>query len=111
MGSIVFILIPLLIVAETVEQLLYRAASGKTGRQRYLTFYAPAIALHLLRLAAWLAVLRTVKLSVALPLTAMTFATIALGGRVVFGERVDRRRWTGIALVGAGFVLISTFGR
>ena len=102
------ILIPACILCETAEQLLYRGARDRPRIKRYSLFLTPAILLHLLRLAIWLAVLRVVPLGIALPLMGLNYVTIALGGRAIFRERVDRRRWAGIALVLAGFLLIST---
>lgn len=99
-------LVAFCILAETVEQMLYRAVGKRLApAARLLT---PAIGLHLVGFLAWLELLRLLPLGVALPLTALTHVTIAMAGKIFFGERVDARRWVGIFLVMAGFSLVAT---
>ncbi|MBV8780114.1 MAG: EamA family transporter [Phycisphaerae bacterium] len=97
----------LCVVSETCEQLCYRAGSGGCSAGMRNAFIGGGVALHLMRLAIWIALLRTFPLGIALPLTGLNFVTIALASWLIFGERVDRRRWMGIALVLGGFVLVA----
>jgi len=97
------------IACETVEQLLYRGGTHRTGWQKFGGFIAPAIAFHLLRISLWLWLLRRLPLGVALPLTGLTSVTIALSAGSIFHEPVGRRRWIGIGLVFAGFVTVTAY--
>ncbi len=49
-------------------------------------------------------------LGIALPLLGANYVAIALGGRLIFHEQIDRRRIIGIALVIIGFVIVSAQG-
>ena len=49
---------------------------------------------------------RSTPLGVLLPLMGANFVTVAIAGRVLFGEQITRRRAVGIALVAIGFVLV-----
>src|SRR5207237_322444 len=93
------------ILIETGEQMLYRMG----GRQpnRYFAFVIPAVMLNLVSLALWLVVLRYMPLGQALPLLAANNVTVAVAGRALFGEIINRRRRIGILLIVCGFVLVS----
>jgi undecaprenyl phosphate-alpha-L-ara4N flippase subunit ArnE len=97
------------IVGVTIEQLLYRGSTDRTGLRKFGGFIAPAIVFHVLRIALWLWLLRRLPLGVALPLTGLTSVTIALAAGYIYREPVGRRRWTGIALVFAGFVMVTAY--
>src|SRR4051794_7408357 len=100
-----FLLILLCIAIETIEQCFYRRAGRKSSS--FIPTVLPAIALNLLGLAIWLVVLKSVDLGRALPLLAANNLTVALAGKWLFGEKVDLRRWVGIVLIIAGFVLVA----
>jgi drug/metabolite transporter (DMT)-like permease len=55
---------------------------------------------------ALLAVLSTDNVSLVVPVTALSYAAGALGGRFFLGERVTRRRWAGVLLVCFGVALV-----
>jgi drug/metabolite transporter (DMT)-like permease len=96
------------VVLETFEQIFYRLAGRvENNRTQYWKHVAPAVAAHIVRLACWYLLLSSVKLGVAIPLLGVNYLAIALTGRLVFGERVDARRWLGTALVVAGFTLVA----
>jgi multidrug transporter EmrE-like cation transporter len=104
----VFLLIAACVILETFEQIFYRLAGRvENNRAQYWKHVAPAVAVHFTRLAFWYVLLGTVKLGVAIPLLGVNYIAIALTGRLVFGERVDARRWLGTALVVAGFTLVA----
>ena len=96
----------LCILLETSEQLSYRAGADRT-HWAARACVGLGILFHVVRLPMWIAVLRSCPLGIALPLTGLNFVTIALASQRLFGERVERRRWWGIGLVMAGFVLIA----
>lgn len=109
MNHLLGILLVLLCVAfETLGQLLYRAGS-RARTHRHLIILG-GVVLHILEMVSWLTVLRFLPLGVALPLMGANYATIALAGHWIFGERCDRRRWSGVALIVAGFVLVARSG-
>jgi uncharacterized membrane protein len=92
------------ILIETIEQSLYRLAGIRP--RRWLRYVAPAIVLHALGLMLWLNLLNRRPLGELLPLMGANFVTVALAGRIFFGERLTVRRLAGIALVTFGFVLV-----
>jgi drug/metabolite transporter (DMT)-like permease len=55
---------------------------------------------------ALLAVLSTENVSLVVPVTALSYAAGALGGKFFLGERVTTRRWTGVLLVCLGVALV-----
>jgi uncharacterized membrane protein len=93
------------VAIETIEQTLYRFAGTHAGRRK-ARFIVPAVLLHALGLMVWLNLLNKRPLGEVLPLMGANFVTVALAGRVLFGERLTRRRLLGIALVVAGFALV-----
>jgi drug/metabolite transporter (DMT)-like permease len=66
------------------------------------------VGLGLMTLAflALLAVLAIENLSFVVPVTALSYAVGALGGRLFLRERVTRARWTGVLLVCIGVTLV-----
>lgn len=55
----------------------------------------------------WLAVLSRASLSFAYPFAAITYVLIVLFDRLVLHEDVGALRWSGVALIVAGIVLVS----
>jgi drug/metabolite transporter (DMT)-like permease len=57
---------------------------------------------------ALLAVLSVENVSLVVPVTALSYAGGALGGKFFLGEQVTRRRWAGVLLVciGVGLVIM-----
>jgi drug/metabolite transporter (DMT)-like permease len=57
--------------------------------------------------ALWLVGLQRVDLSYAYPLVSLGYVLVAILAMVVFHEKIDRGRWTAIAVIGLGVVLIA----
>jgi drug/metabolite transporter (DMT)-like permease len=55
---------------------------------------------------ALLGVLSMENVSLVVPVTALSYAAGALGGKFFLGEQVTRRRWTGVLLVCVGVALV-----
>jgi drug/metabolite transporter (DMT)-like permease len=55
---------------------------------------------------ALLAALSMENVSLVVPVTALSYAAGALGGKFFLGEQVTRRRWTGVLLVCIGVALV-----
>jgi drug/metabolite transporter (DMT)-like permease len=53
-----------------------------------------------------LAVLSVENVSLVVPVTALSYAGGALGGKFFLGEKVTRRRWAGVLLVCIGVALV-----
>jgi len=53
-----------------------------------------------------LTVLSVENVSLVVPVTALSYAAGALGGKFFLGERVTRRRWTGVLFVCIGVALV-----
>jgi undecaprenyl phosphate-alpha-L-ara4N flippase subunit ArnE len=92
------------VLIETVEQSLYRFAGLRPSK--WLRFISPAVILHAAGLVLWLNLLSNHPLGEVLPLMGANFVSVAIAGRLLFGERITRRRVLGIGLVTLGFVLV-----
>lgn len=55
---------------------------------------------------ALLGMLSLENVSLVIPVTALSYAFGALGGRFFLGERVTRQRWAGVLLVCVGVTLV-----
>ena len=55
-----------------------------------------------------LAVLSSENVSLVVPVTALSYAAGALGGKFFLGEKVTRRRWAGVLLVCIGVAIVIT---
>lgn len=53
-----------------------------------------------------LAVLSVENVSLVVPVTALSYAGGALGGKVFLGEKVSGRRWAGVLIVCVGVALV-----
>jgi drug/metabolite transporter (DMT)-like permease len=63
----------------------------------------------LLMIVAFLALLGALSMenvSFVVPVTAISYAAGALGGKLFLGERVSPQRWAGVALVCLGVMLV-----
>ncbi len=77
----------------------------------YITaLFDPSVALGVALLIIWLlsrmALLSWADLSYVLPVTAIGYALVAVAGKVWLHEVVSAQRWTGIALIVCGVVLV-----
>lgn len=105
MSVAAFLLIVVCIVMETVEQIFFRR--GREGSWWRL-FLVMGMALNVVGMGVWLVVLRTVPLGQAMPLLAANNISVALAGKVFFGEGISGRRWLGILMISGGVALVST---
>jgi drug/metabolite transporter (DMT)-like permease len=69
------------------------------------------IGLLLINLVALLGMLSVENVSFVVPMTALSYAVGALGGRLFLGERVDAQRWIGVLLVCGGVALVFVGGK
>jgi undecaprenyl phosphate-alpha-L-ara4N flippase subunit ArnE len=109
------------VLVTTSELLLKRGASSSANTTRELA--APLALLgiaalgswwtwlgilsYLLSFASWLCVLRLMPLGTAFALINVVHVLVPLGARIFLHESISTTRWTGIALVLAGTVLVA----
>jgi drug/metabolite transporter (DMT)-like permease len=55
----------------------------------------------------WIVALRSVPLSVAYPMVALSYIIIFVGSYLLFGEAVSWRHWAGAILIVCGILLIA----
>ena len=96
------------VLFQTTQQLFIRVAAHAPSRAGYFAFVAPAGVCYLLEMLCWFRLLSQVPLGLALPLIAINYAIVPLAAHRLFGEPLDRRRWTGIAFIILGFTLVAT---
>ncbi|HWG58845.1 MAG TPA: EamA family transporter [Candidatus Acidoferrales bacterium] len=81
--------------------LLRVAARAAAMRQVWIGFALMALAFFGL-----LAMLSLENVSFVVPVTALSYAASAPGGRIFLGERITPQRWIGVALVCLGVALV-----
>ena len=68
------------------------------------------LGIFVLSAAVWLIVLSKASLSFAYPFVSLTYVLILLFDRFILREPVSSLRWSGVALIIAGIVLVSRTG-
>jgi drug/metabolite transporter (DMT)-like permease len=103
------------VVLETAAQLTLKMASG-AGTTHYLQsigtivnsrWFMASIACDAANLIIWLAILRRHELSVAVPLTSMTYFAVLLASGLLLHEPVRLAQLMGLILIGGGVTLVS----
>ena len=102
-----YLLIFACVLTETVHQLLYRAA-GRRPQQQVLLIGC-GIFVFFIEQTCWYLLLNRNAMGVILPLTGASYATIALASYWCFGEKINRRRWMGIACILLGVAIVSRY--
>ncbi|MBS1167874.1 MAG: Permease of the drug/metabolite transporter superfamily [Proteobacteria bacterium] len=101
------------IVTETGREVCFKLAARKYAFG-VKVFVNPITALGVVfwsvELVAWCWVLGAAPLSIAFPLMSASYATIALAGAALFGERINGRHALGIAMVIIGVATVGSAG-
>ena len=82
------------------------AVARVVGRALALPRMWMGIALMAIAFFALLGMLSLAKVSFVFPVSALSYAAGALGGKLFLGERVTPQRWVGVLLVCIGVVLV-----
>jgi undecaprenyl phosphate-alpha-L-ara4N flippase subunit ArnE len=105
------------ILAETVQQLSFKAGSARAeGAASFArgVLAQPLIWFGLLlwvvESIAWVNVLQCAPLSMAYPVMTATYATVPLAGLLLLREKMSRRQMAGAALIFAGVLLVGIAG-
>jgi undecaprenyl phosphate-alpha-L-ara4N flippase subunit ArnE len=110
-GIILSATIAFCIATETARELCFKYAAMRDGRNFLLV---PAtwlgVAFWGVELLAWIVVLAETPLSVAFPLMALSYVTIAIAAAILFKEKLNHRRLLGIALIVGGVVCVGASG-
>lgn len=87
-------------VIEGVAQVcLKHSTAAQARRQGWL---AAGVLLFLVEIALYTRALKTLPISVAYPLSALSYAAVVLSAFLLLGERPDHRRWLGVVLIVLG---------
>lgn len=106
---------PLLLAFDTLGQLSLKLGSAGLTGAAGLAWLAAALRSpwvlagvlgYVGSFFAWMQILRRLDLSVAFPMTAMSYVTVLLAAHGLLGETVDARRWLGVACIVGGFLLM-----
>ncbi len=101
------------IVTETGREVCFKLAARKYafGVKVFLNpITTVGVVFWFVELVAWCWVLGAVPLSIAFPLMSASYATIALAGALIFGERINRRHALGVAMVIIGVATVGSAG-
>jgi drug/metabolite transporter (DMT)-like permease len=113
MSKLAIVLWSLNILLDTTGHLAFKLAAGAThdsGFRRWkFLLISPSlwmgIACFGLEFGVWFALLSLVPLSLAILIGSINIVVVMLAGRLVFDERLDRMRITGMLLIAAGVAL------
>jgi undecaprenyl phosphate-alpha-L-ara4N flippase subunit ArnE len=105
------------IVAETAQQLSFKAGSaraeGQAGFVRALLrqpLLWIGVALWVVESIAWVLVLQKAPISMAYPVMTLSYATVPVAGLVLLRERMTPRQAIGAALILGGVLTVAMAG-
>ena len=109
-GSVSFAAVGHLLIKYGLLQLSHIGVHG-TISSRLITYLTNPIVFMGLSIYGvgtlmWVFAVSRKEISYLYPLTALNYALIALGGKVLFGEVISPARWFGIAVVMVGVILM-----
>jgi drug/metabolite transporter (DMT)-like permease len=68
------------------------------------------VSAYVVEFITWLLVLSLAPLSLVFPAASLSYVGVVLGGRLVLGETVSRRRWLGTLVITTGVMLVCATG-
>ncbi len=105
-------LIAFCIVTETAREVCFKMAAssseGLTVLRQPVTW--AGIGFWLVEILAWSKVLASLSLSIAFPVMALSYVTIALAGAWIFKENITLKHAVGVGLVTAGVICVGATG-
>lgn len=119
MGLTAFSIIIAAVALEVLGQVAFKHGSrrvharGELGALHYWgammrdAWVLLGIALHVVELLLWIAALNLAPLSIAFPITALSYVGVAVAGHYLLGERLGGRSRIAIAMITAGTVLVA----
>lgn len=117
MTAAVALLLLVTIALEVMGQVSFKrglsasSAGGATVSLWRRVATSPAILLGLIayvaQIGGWLMVLSRLELSVAYPISCLSYGGVALASRLVLGEPISRQRWIGTLVIASGAALVS----
>jgi drug/metabolite transporter (DMT)-like permease len=106
--GIIFVLCS--VCLEAAGQLsLKTSASRVSGTAFKETLLVLGIALFAWEALTWTLALHNIDVSMAYPMSSLSFVIIALCSQILLKEKVTRERWLGIALIIVGTVTVGIF--
>lgn len=105
MAVLALLAIAFTILVETFEQLSFKMAARQADRAALWT--GAGVVMHAVQLLSWFYALTLLPLSVAAPLMGATYVSVPLASKMLFREKIDLRRWIGIAAIVLGLAIIS----
>ncbi len=112
------LLIPVSILLGTGGQLLLKKGAGfselrsrdivKKAMELLLNPYVIlGVFLYVISAAVWIVMLNRVELSYAYPMVSLSYILIAIFSKLLFNEKVSKRRWISIFIIIAGVILVT----
>jgi hypothetical protein len=105
-----------LVAMDTSAQLFFKAAATRATDQAFSWRWLAALAVSpafmlavlclVLTLPVWLLILRSSMLGVAFAATALTYAGVVGGSRLIFGEPIGALQYASIVLIAIGVALM-----
>jgi drug/metabolite transporter (DMT)-like permease len=89
------------VIADTASRIAFKFAAS----QRKKVMLWIGILCGTLEFVLWLALVSLIPLSQAILMASVNIVTVAIAGKLIFGEELHRARVTGIALIAIGVAL------
>jgi len=93
------------LTCSSISQLCMKGAAIPGKPIRRLTCFVVAGSLQLLSVGLVVVALQTLPISQLVPFAAGAYLLVPLGGRQLFGERLQPRFWIGASLIVSGILL------
>lgn len=123
MTPAVVLLIALSVLLDVVGQLAFKLGLDRLPEQeggfRLRSFWvqlagAPllwcGVGAYVIEFITWLLALSLAPLSLVFPAASLSYVGVVLGGHLVLGETVSRRRWLGTLVITTGVMLVCATG-
>ncbi len=108
MNVMLIMLVSLLSCAAQLCQKQAALIGRRHGRIRLLMWVVLSLVLLGVAMLLWLAVLRTIPVSVAYPMLSLNFVLVALAARLIWHETYTLRQWIGTLVIVAGVALMGS---
>ncbi len=109
MPKLAIVLWVLNVAADTAGRVAFKSAAMRARMFRSPVLWA-GILCFALEFVLWLALLSLIPLSQAILIGSVNIVTVAVAGRLVFGERLHQMRIAGIVLIAIGVALAGGAG-
>ena len=99
----------LLVSSDTAAQLLVKVGAVKSSWEKWMPHYLILVgySLYIISFIAWMQILRTTRLSIALSAASVLYISVAIGSHIFLGEPLTINITIGTLLISAGVFILA----